>query len=235
MKENIKISVIIPAYNEEKYILVCLKSLAQQTFRNFEVIIVDNGSTDKTLSLVKNFRQIRKLKIIQEKSKCIGKIRQVGFEKAQGEILVSTDADAKFPKNWLANINDYLKNHPETVAVGGPYSFFDEGSPIRILRKIITPFFLFLDNLLSGWKHHFAACNFAVRRDAFFKIGGFHKNLTFGEDIDLSFRLRKIGKVDFVDSIFILTSARRYKKNLPKAVVYYFFHYLKTVFHTKTR
>jgi glycosyltransferase involved in cell wall biosynthesis len=235
MLSQTKISVIIPVFNEEKYISLTLKTLSEQSFKDFEVIIVDNNCTDKTISIIKNFIKIKNLKIVKEESSLISQIRQRGFDEARGEILVSTDADVKLPSNWLNNIANYFNKHPEVVAIGGPYSFYDERKLIKYSRLIVTPFFLFLDNLLSGWNHHFAACNFAVRRKLFYKVDGFSTNLDFGEDIELSVRLKKIGKVDFIDSIFMLTSARRYNGHMWKGVIYHFYHYLRALFFIKTK
>jgi glycosyltransferase involved in cell wall biosynthesis len=237
MKNKIKISVIIPAYNEEKYLPLCLNSLAEQRYKPFEVIIVDNNSSDNTVSIVKNYKKIRNLKLVKSKSKLIGAIRQKGFRKAKGDILVSADADNFLPKNWLKNIIIYFKRHPKVVAVGGPYSFYDESFLIKHSRRAVTPFFLFIDSLLSGWRHHFAACNFAVRRNPFSKTGGFNTNLDFAEDVELAIRLRKLGRVEFIKSIFVLTSSRRYKKGIIRGIVkesvHSFLLYLKVIFLAK--
>lgn len=98
-----KVSVIIPTYNEEKDILSCLKSLNKQSFRNFEVIVVDDGSTDNTLKKLKKAKS-NKLKILTQKHLGAGAGRNNGASKATGKILVFVDADMTFHKNFLKNL-----------------------------------------------------------------------------------------------------------------------------------
>jgi glycosyltransferase involved in cell wall biosynthesis len=95
-----KISVIIPTYNEESVILECLKSLEKQSLKNFEVIVVDDGSTDKTLEKLKNLK-ISKIKILQQEHKGPGAGRNLGAKHAGGDILVFVDADMTFDRNFL--------------------------------------------------------------------------------------------------------------------------------------
>lgn len=97
-----KISVIIPIYNEENVILSCLESLAKQTVDNYEVIVVDDGSTDKTVEIVKQLRVTSyELKLIHGKHKGAGFARNLGAKQAEGNILVFVDADMTFDKNFL--------------------------------------------------------------------------------------------------------------------------------------
>ncbi|MFH1971303.1 MAG: glycosyltransferase family 2 protein [Patescibacteria group bacterium] len=100
-----KVSVIIPVYNEEDVIKECLKSLIKQSFENFEVIIVDDGSTDKTLNIVNkiNLKGL-KLSIIEQNHQGTGTARNLGAKKARGEILVFVDADMTFDKYFLEKL-----------------------------------------------------------------------------------------------------------------------------------
>lgn len=98
-----KVSVIIPTYNEEKDILSCLKSLNKQSFRNFEVIVVDDGSTDNTLKKLRSAKS-NKLKILTQKHLGAGAGRNKGVSRATGKILVFVDADMTFHKNFLKNL-----------------------------------------------------------------------------------------------------------------------------------
>lgn len=92
------ISVVIPAFNEEAYIKQCLTSLVnQQTTEAYEVIVVDNNSTDSTIQIVQKFNQLLNLKIIHEKVKGRGSARKRAFYETSGKIILSTDADAIVP------------------------------------------------------------------------------------------------------------------------------------------
>lgn len=96
-----KISVIIPTYNEESVIKDCLNSLKNQTFKDFEIIVVDDGSTDKTLEILS---KEPKVKLLRQKHIGPGLARNMGAENAKGEILVFVDADMTFDKNFLENL-----------------------------------------------------------------------------------------------------------------------------------
>ncbi len=100
-----KLSVIIPTYNEEKSVGDCLESLARQTYPDLEVIAVDDGSTDRTLGILKDLRLGNlDLRVFKQKHKGPGTARNLGARKAKGEILVFVDADMTFDKNFLKNL-----------------------------------------------------------------------------------------------------------------------------------
>lgn len=100
-----KISVVIPIYNEEAVIVDCLSSLDKQTHSDFEVIIVDDGSTDETPQLVKKYRPDKyKLTLVKQNHNGPGVGRNLGSEKATGEILVFVDADMTFDKDFLKKL-----------------------------------------------------------------------------------------------------------------------------------
>jgi glycosyltransferase involved in cell wall biosynthesis len=95
-----KISVIIPVYNEEKDIAKCLSSLGEQNLKDFEVILVDDGSTDQTLEIIKQEKKLD-LTVFKQNHKGPGAARNLAASKAKGEILVFVDADMTFEKNFL--------------------------------------------------------------------------------------------------------------------------------------
>lgn len=97
-----KLSVIIPVYNEEHVILSCLNSLEKQTMSDFEVIIVDDGSTDSTFSLLKQFKTNKyKMHVLLQSHKGPAAARNYGSSKAKGSILVFVDSDMTFEENFL--------------------------------------------------------------------------------------------------------------------------------------
>lgn len=99
------LSVIIPTYNEERDIGECLTSLLKQSYNTFEVIVVDDGSTDSTVKIVKNFiKNNKKIRLIKGQHKGPGFSRNLGAKKAKGDILVFVDADMTFDKNYIKNL-----------------------------------------------------------------------------------------------------------------------------------
>lgn len=100
-----KVSVIIPTYNEEKVILECLKSLDEQFEKEFEVILVDDGSTDKTLGVISSYRPKKyKLKILKQNHQGPAMARNLGAKHASGKILVFVDADMTYDSNFLQKL-----------------------------------------------------------------------------------------------------------------------------------
>jgi len=222
------ISVVIPAYNEEKYLPRVLSSLAKQDFKgDYEVIVVDNNSTDNTAKIAKK----KGARVIFEKNRGVCFARQKGAEAAKGEIIVSTDADCVFPENWLSNIYKAFEREKDIVAVVGSLNY--EKKPLwgRIWIKAV----FFLVNLgykLTGKVFYASAANFAFKKEIFEKIGGYNVRLTQGGDeYYLLGKLKKEGKIIYLHKNKILTSSRRLYKGLfynlfVTLIFYYFFDYL---------
>lgn len=100
-----QVSVIIPVFNEEKNIGECLTSLFKQSHKDFEVIVVDDGSTDKTLEVLRNFQfSTFSFQFLEQKHRGAGGARNLGAKMARGEVLVFVDADMTFDKNFLRNL-----------------------------------------------------------------------------------------------------------------------------------
>jgi glycosyltransferase involved in cell wall biosynthesis len=100
-----KLSVIITLYNEEKYITRCLSSLKEQSLKDFEIIVVDDGSVDKTLSVLSKLKiKNEKLKILRQKHQGLAAARNLGAQKAKGKILVFVDGDMFFDKDFLKKL-----------------------------------------------------------------------------------------------------------------------------------
>jgi glycosyltransferase involved in cell wall biosynthesis len=113
------LSVVIPAYNEEKTISRCLGALSRQTTdQEFEVILVDNNSTDATAQIAKKYSKVLQLQIIEEKKKGRSPARKKGFSAAREEIIFSTDADTTVPEAWIENMLTHFEDE-RIVAVTG--------------------------------------------------------------------------------------------------------------------
>jgi glycosyltransferase involved in cell wall biosynthesis len=128
MTQKPKISLIIIAFNEEKYIGDCLEHAIKNGGEKFhEIIVVDNASTDCTSQIASAFPHV---KVIYEKEKGITKARQRGLKEAQGEILAFIDADARIPKGWYEIIEKEFsrvdeKGKEKIAGLSGPYIYHD--------------------------------------------------------------------------------------------------------------
>jgi len=205
------ISVVIPALNEEKYLGKTLASLQKQDFKNFEVIVVDNGSTDNTVQIAKSYGA----RVFFEPRKGVPFARQAGFEKAKGKIIATTDADTILPRNWLSKIHQTFLKNPRAVAVTGFFDFYDSSIIFRILFFLLSRLYFLATNSFSG-------TNIAIKKEAFEKIGGFNFDYLVGEDTNICRRLKKIGKVIRNHSLLVKTSGRRFKK---KGIIRSFWDY----------
>ena len=106
-----KFSIIIPVYNVEKYIKKCLDSIFEQSFKDYEVIVVNDGTKDNSMDIVKEYN----VKIINQKNQGLTEARNSGAKKATGEYLIFIDSDDYIDKDLLKEINKSLKNDPDIV------------------------------------------------------------------------------------------------------------------------
>jgi peptidoglycan/xylan/chitin deacetylase (PgdA/CDA1 family)/GT2 family glycosyltransferase len=206
------ISVVIPAYNEENYLPLCLESIKKQDYAaEYEVIVVDNASTDNTAKIARGWGA----KVVYESKRSPACARQKGAEVATGELIAFIDADTQAPAYWLSTIVSRFVREPETVVISGPYAYYDAGRIAKLASygnfiSIITDqvFRKVLNKGSAIW-----GCNFAVRRSALLEVGGFDTSIRFyGEEYELSLRLKKAGKGGIIPRLFVLTSARRLKR-----------------------
>ena len=122
-----KVSVIIPVYNTEKYLRECLDRVISQTLADIEIICVDDGSTDSSLEILKEYAQKdKRIKILQQENKGAGAARNFGLKKAKGEYVAFMDADDKYPdKQTLETV--FIKVKENNVLIcGGEFAVFTE-------------------------------------------------------------------------------------------------------------
>lgn len=116
-----KISVVIPVYNEERYIVPCIKSLLNQTESPYEIVVVDNNCNDNTTSLCKQFPQIT---LIHESIQGMIPARNKGFDFVSGDIIARCDADTILPSSWISRIKKQFTTY-KIDALTGPLAFYD--------------------------------------------------------------------------------------------------------------
>jgi peptidoglycan/xylan/chitin deacetylase (PgdA/CDA1 family)/GT2 family glycosyltransferase len=206
------VSVVIPAHNEENYLFSCLESIKNQDYAGeYEVIVVDNASTDNTAQIARDWGA----KVVYEGRRSPACARQKGAEVATGKIIAFIDADTQAPAHWLSTIVWLFLSEPETVVISGPYAYYDAGKIARI-ASYCNFISIIIDQLFRKAFNKGSAvwgCNFAVRRSALLEVGGFDTSIRFyGEEYELSLRLRKAGKGGVIPQLFVLTSSRRLKR-----------------------
>ena len=218
-----KISVVIPAYNEEKYLEACLVSLKNQIEKPYEIIVVDNNSSDKTVKIAKKFN----VKIIKEAKQGITPARNTGFNAAKGDIIARIDADTRVQPDWIKRIRGYFEKDPKLLGLSGS-AYFDK---LPSFMKFHTWLAIGSSKLVQFTMQHDAMLGFnlALRKEAWDLIKNevCLNDKDVHEDMDLAIHINKYGKLLFDKSLLVNTSSRRLSK--PKSLIEYPYRYLKTV------
>jgi glycosyltransferase involved in cell wall biosynthesis len=208
-----RISAIVCAYNEAAFLPACLHSLLSQTRPPDEIIVINNASSDGTSAVALAISGVR---VVDEPAKGLVVARETGRRAAAGDVLAYVDADCRAPLQWLERIEQRFERHAALVAVTGPYRFYDWDRMGRWLIRgydaILAPPTHLVVHYLFGAGAILYGGNFAVRREALERIGGFDRTIEFhGEDTNLGRRLTPVGTVEIAGECWIWTSARRYR------------------------
>ena len=214
-----RFSIVIPCYNEARFIDRTLSSLAKQSYSgSYEVIVVDNNCTDETVDIAETYGA----KIVKEKRPGVCWARQAGTDAAKGEIVISTDADTVQPDNWLENIDNAFKHNDNSVAVAGPCIYEDGPWWGKQYPKIMFGLVAALYRL-TGAPLYVTATNIAFKKSAWSQ---YNTSMTQGGDeLALLHDLRSKGKVVFNNSNPVYTSGRRLTRGLFYNIFVTFFTY----------
>lgn len=225
-----KFSIIIPVYNVEKYIEKCLDSIFNQTLKDFEVIVVNDGTKDKSIELIKNYD----IKIINQKNQGLSAARNRGVKEATGEYLLFLDSDDYLEKDTLKELNKSFKNNPDIVRFqirevyenGKIINYeeipFDNKSGVEAF-KLIT-------------KYHFVenAWCYAIKRKYYleekfsFRVGTYHED--FGLMPLVILKANKVNSISYIGYNYIqrqgsIMNIKDYNKTKKKVEDFYN-HYL---------
>ena len=200
------VSVVVPAYNEQKRLPLCLDSLRRQTLSQtkFEIIVVDNLSTDNTVKIANKYHT----RVVSENQKGVIFAKQRGFLSALGKYVAFLDADSIAPPDWLESLLAHL-TRPGVVAATGPFVIID--GPTYHRRYVALVF------KLVGFVYHFfgrilyvSGSNLAFRRSVAQKFGGLDTHKNMGEDeAGIKRKLLKHGQIIYDPAIVVRTSGRR--------------------------
>lgn len=175
----VETSVIIPAYNEERYIGKALESLNKQTYKNFEIIVVDDGSTDKTREIVNFYPKVR---LIEGEHKGPGFSRNLGAKRAKGIFLVFVDADMAFHKDYLFNLVSPMKKDKKLIGTTHDYEIATNIDNIysRLWGEVRV------SKESAGEVKIFRA----IRKNEFTKMGGFDSKYGYADDQTFWFKYK---------------------------------------------
>ena len=184
------VSVVVPTYNAGRYVGEAIESVLRQTYKNFELIVIDDGSTDNTEEVVKRYgKQVR---YIKQKNSGIAEARNRGIHAARGELISFLDADDVFLKHKLERQVRYMSDHPDCAMVYGNYSMMDEDGTLihedmfahmgvscrsgMVLKELLLRCFI--------W-----TCTVVVKEEVFQKLGFFDSKFVSGQDYDMWMRI----------------------------------------------
>ena len=190
-----KYSIIVPVFNRPDEVDELLQSLVGQTLKDFEVVIVEDGSEKPCKDVCDKYAGKIDLKYFMKKNSGPGQSRNYGAERANGEYLIVLDSDVVLPEGYLKAVDDELRREPAD-AFGGPdcaHNSFTETQ--KAISYSMTSFFT-TGGIRGGKKKldkfYPRSFNMGIRRDVYMRLGGFSK-MRFGEDIDFSIRIFKAG------------------------------------------
>lgn len=218
-----KVSVVIPVFNEEKYISLCLDSLKSQEVKPDEIIVVDNNCTDKTVEIAKRY----KVRIIKEKRQGIIFARNCGFNAARFDIIGRCDADTILPKNWIKKIKENFKKN-KIDALSCLVAFQD----LWLLKNNLffpQAYFKTMNWLLGH--QVLVGPGMALTKKIWRKV----KNEVclddkkVHEDIDLAIHIARYGKIKLDPTLIVYPSARRIKNNPLSFFIEYPIRLMKTL------
>jgi len=208
------ITAIVCAYNESRLLPGCLYSLKAQTRPPDDILVINNASTDQTAAVACAVPGVR---VVDEPRKGLVVARETARRTAQTDLLAFLDADCRAPITWIERLAAQFERHAGSVAVTGPYRFYDWDPAGRALIRaydvVVAPPTHAVVHDVCGIGAVLYGGNFAVRRDALATIGGFDQRIEFhGEDTNLGRRLTPVGRVRLCGDCWVWTSARRYRE-----------------------
>ena len=190
-----KYSIIVPVFNRPDEVDELLQSLVGQTLKDFEVVIVEDGSQKPCKDVCDKYAGRLDVKYFQKNNSGPGQSRNYGAERANGEYLIVLDSDVVLPEGYLKAVDDELEREPAD-AFGGPDCAHDSFTETqKAISYSMTSFFT-TGGIRGGKKKldkfYPRSFNMGIRRDVYMRLGGFSK-MRFGEDIDFSIRIFKAG------------------------------------------
>ena len=190
---NTQISVIIPAYNATEYISMAIESVLNQNYNNFELVIINDGSTDNTEEIVFGFKDER-IRYFRQENSGLAATHNTGIRQSRGKFITKLDADDQIMPDFISRHLQEFQKHPQADLIYCDDYLIDENSkPIRIIERpeYNDQKLLIRDLFRSGFPVvPFRTC---IRRSVFDKIGFFDENLRIGEDYDMMRRFVKQG------------------------------------------
>ena len=182
------ISVVIPLYNKRGSIASTLSSVLDQVYSDFELIVVDDGSTDGSADVVRSFQDPR-IRLLTKPNGGVCSARNEGIRNAFSDFVAFLDADDLYEPGFLKEIADLIETCPEAGIWGTSYSFLKNGAKVSANKPLPKDFKGIIDNSKWNLGHLFCSSAVCCRKSALEQVGLFDERITWGEDIDVWWRI----------------------------------------------
>ena len=225
------ISVVIPLYNKENSILATIQSVVNQTYTDFELLIVDDGSTDNGASIAASYPDTR-IRVIQKENGGVCSARNRGIQEAKGEYIALLDADDQWDMKYLEEQMRMVADYPNAAMWGINFAELSDG---KLIRKLAT-------GLPDGYRGYvenyfqmqgrvsdlFCSSSVLIRKVIFDKVGMFDERIKYAEDSDMWFRIISNYPVAFYDRymVFYLYDAENRAMNRKRLLKYWLPYYV---------
>lgn len=185
-----KVSVILCTYNRAEYLQKCIDSVINQTFKDWELVVVDDGSEDNTFETVDRYvRHNENIRYLKHKNRKLALSKNAGIQASFGQYITFIDSDDQYKPEHLESRWNYLQSHPEIDLIEGGFEtdeevfvadYFQQGKTINLKECVLGP-------------------TFFGKRNVFFQLRGFNK-IAYGEDTDFWARAEKVFKTEKLKS-----------------------------------
>lgn len=204
----VEVSIIIPTLNEEKHIRRLLKTLRRQTYKDFEMIIIDGNSKDNTRKIIRKFAKLHpRVKLIVEKKKSVGRARNLGANQAKGKYLLFLDADTLLSQHFLGkSIVEFEEKKLDIATADFKPLCKDSSHKIYFsMQNMIVWLSQFIRPVAQG-------AFILVKKSLFDKIKGFDEKIKLAEDVNFVERATEFGKFGVLNTVRVSISSRRLKQ-----------------------
>jgi glycosyltransferase involved in cell wall biosynthesis len=181
-------SVVIPLYNKEEFILNTIKSVLNQTFQDFEIIIVNDGSTDGSFNIVKQIKDDR-IRLFSNKNRGLSFSRNYGIKKAKADFIAFLDADDLWMEDFLKSIFELTSIYKNSYVFASNHNFFFKNEkPILTYNELKNNEYTLVTNYFERQKNIYASSSLVCHKLIFDKVGFFNESITYGEEEDFAIR-----------------------------------------------
>lgn len=209
MADNPLVSVLMPAYNARRYVAEAIQSVLAQTWRDFEFLIIDDGSTDDTPEILKRYAEADdRVRVLTRSNAGVGAALNAGIAEARGELIARMDSDDVCLPERFARQVEFLRERPDCVLVGSRVLLIDpDGAPLFEMEEIPTGHEE-IDEMLLQARWSIVHPAVMMRRDVVRRIGGYDNEVVPVEDHDLFLRLAEVGRLANLPEVLL-----RYRKH----------------------